>query len=69
MDFDEIYMRLSFEDRKRVAAAALFIPRQAPGHGSLRKGECNAAGCDLGDKHFRERTEAAYRIMFSRQGA
>ena len=66
MDFDEFYMRLSFDTRKRVAAAAMFVPRLAPGHGSLRAGECNAAGCDGSDKHYQERTEIAYRLMFGR---
>ena len=77
MNFDDVLERLDFETRRRLAAAAVYIPRQARGHGGITKQppkeagytvplKCNAVGCNMGDRHTQERLEVAYALMFGK---
>lgn len=62
MKFDDILSKLDAKTRSRLAAAAIYFPRLARGHGSLRHGECNAASCR--DNHIQERIELAYKAIY-----
>lgn len=64
-NFDDIYAKLHPDTRSALARAALCFPRLARGHGSLRKNECNATGCD-GKSHTQERTELAYKVTYGK---
>ena len=64
MKFDDILEKLDHKTRERLVSAALHVPRLAYGHGSLRIGQCNHAGCNRGDSHIQERIEVAYKMMY-----
>ena len=77
MKFDDILERLDHKTRQRLAAASLYIPRQARGHGGITKQppkeagytvplKCNAVGCNMGDRHTQERMEVAYELMYGK---
>ena len=64
MKFDDMLERLDSQTRVRLAKGALYFPRIARGHGSLRVNECNAVGCRMSDNHTQERIELAYKAMY-----
>jgi hypothetical protein len=67
MKFDDILERIDYKTRERLVAAALYIPKLARGHGSIRPDErCNSANCRRGEAHTQERLEIAHGIMFRR---